>query len=373
MNIANSTPIAKYAERKERNPRVAIFDYFADRNEKPQHGDQVEDIILRTTGLDDRKVQNYQNAYTRETSLDDVFESTGSKTKFKDTLRSYTVETVTGFLDATRQNLQSVMSAERNKVRVINQSQSQCAARISRPFVNKILKDEDFRMQMKEVFDLPARAHKDTVAEAFLNEVQGVFDRSTYVAQARNQYLEVAKKAHDSGIAHVVTAGNLGKLTAHWEKNGIDAPKDAYRSVIANDYTTIIGATASQGTLTTRDDKAASFTSVYAGTEFSLHGVNVEVADDNPDKETFSNRTSFAAPQTTALIYDIFETNPNLSVPEMENILYKSTIPVNGTEEQVGAGQIDPDRAMYLAEQSRFIKGDRFAALADKTHSMAAV
>jgi hypothetical protein len=373
MNIANSTPIAKYAERRERNPRVAIFDYFAERNEEPHHGDQVEDIVRRTTGLDDRKVQNYQNAYTRETSQDDVFESTDSKTKFKDTLRSYTIETVTGFLDATKQNLQTVMNTERNKVRVINQSQSQCAARVSRPFVNKILKDDEFRMEMKEIFDLPARAHKDTVAEAFLNEVQGVFDHSRYIATSRKQYMETAKKAHDSGIAHVVTAGNLGRLTAHWEKNGIDAPENAYKSVLANEFTTVIGATASQGTITTRDDKAANFTSVYAGTEFSMHGVNVEVADNNPDKSTFSNGTSFSAPQTTALIYEMFDTNPNLTVPEMENILYKSTIPVNGTEEQVGAGQIDPERAMYLTEQSKFIKGDRFAALAEATHNMAAV
>ena len=228
MNISNSMPIAKYAERKERNPRVAIFDYFADKDEKPNHGDQVEDIIRRTTGLEDQFVQNYQNAYSRKTSEDDVFAATESKTQFLDTLRSYTIESVTGFYDATRQNLQTVMTTERNKVRVVNQSQSQCAARISRPFVNKILKDEDFRMKMKDVFELPARSHIDTVAEAFLNEVQGIFDRSTYIAQSRNQYLETAKKAHDSGIAHVVTSGNLGRLTAHWEQNGIDAPQDAY-------------------------------------------------------------------------------------------------------------------------------------------------
>lgn len=373
MNIANSIPLAKYAERKERNPRVAVFDHFAERNEAPSHGDQVEDIIMRTTGLDDRKIQNYQNVYSRKTSEEDVFESTDSKTKFKETLRSYTIETVTGFLDATNQNLQTVMSDERNKVRVINQSQSQCAARVSRPFVNKILKDDDFRMKMKEVFDLPAGAHKDTVAEAFLNEVQGVFDRSRYIATSRNKYLETAKKAFDSGIAHVVTAGNLGSLTAYWEKNGIDAPDNAYKSVLANDFTTVIGATASQGTITTRDDKAASFTSIYAGTEFSMHGVNVEVVDDDPNKDTFSNGTSFSAPQTTALIYEMFETNPNLTVPEMENILYKSTIPVKGTEEQVGAGQIDPERAMYLTEQHKFMKPDRFAMLADVTHNMAAV
>lgn len=362
MKIAGSTPIAKYAERKERNPRVAVFDYFADRKEAPRHGDQVEQIIRRTSGLTDRKIQNFQNAYEKETSLTDVYESTGKQ--FKDKLRKYTIETVTGFFGATKQNLETILDNEKNKVRVINQSQSQCAARVSRPFIKEILADEDFRMKMKDVFELPKGAHKDTVAEAFLEEVQGVFDRSRYIAQSRNEYLEVAKEAHDKGIAHVVTAGNLGRLTAHYEKLGIDAPENAYKSVLANDYTTVIGATASQGTTTTRDDKAATFTSVYAGAEFAMHGVNVEVLDDDPQREKFSNGTSFSAPQTTALIYEMFETNPKMSVPEMEDILYKSTIPVSGTKEQVGAGQIDPNRAMYLAEQSKFVKGAQFEALA---------
>ena len=349
MKIAGSSPIARYAERKERNPKVAVFDYFADKKEEPRHGDQVENIIRRTSGLPDSKIQNYQNAYQRETSTEDVFES--SAARFRDTLRSFTIESVTGFFDATEQNLQTIVSNEKSKVRVINQSQSQAPARIARPFVEKALTDEDFRMKMKDAFDLPERAHKTTVAEAILNEV----DSSRYIATSRNRYLETAKKAYDKGIAHVVTAGNLGRLATFYDQIGLDVPEDAYRSVLANDFTTIVGATASQGTTTTRDDKAASFTSVNAGAEFSMHGVNVEVINEDPQKPHFSNGTSFSAPQTTALIHELFEVNPKLSVDEMEDILYKSTLPVKGTKEQVGAGQIDPERAVYLAEQSRFV------------------
>jgi len=220
---------------------------------------------------------------------------------------------------------------------------------------------------MKDTFDLPERAHKDTVAEAVLQEVQNVFDRSRYIANSRKEYMATAKAAHDRGIAHVVTSGNLGRLTSQWEQQGIDAPKNAYKSVLAHEYTTVIGATASQGTTTTRDDKAASFTSVYAGAEFSMHGVNVEVLDTDPSKDSFGNGTSFSAPQTTALISGMFDINPSLTVPEMEDILYKSTIPVKGTREQVGAGQIDPNRAIFLAEQSRFVGGVEFDALASKT------
>ena len=370
MNIAGSTPIARYAERKERNPRVAIFDYFAEGKEPPQHGDQVEDIIRRTSGLSDRKVQNFQNAYSLDSSFEDVFES--SNASFKENLRSYTVDIVTGFFGATKQNLETVLNKENNKVRVINQSQSQAPARVARPFVKEILQNDDFRLKMKDVLNLPKNAHKDTVAEAFIAEVGEVFDKSRHIATARKEYEATAKRAHDSGIAHVVTSGNLGRLTTHYEKLGIHAQEGAYKSVLANEYTTVIGATASQGTTTTRDDKAASFTSVYAGAEFAMHGVNVEVVDDNPDRDKFSNGTSFSAPQTTALIHEIFEENPSLTVPEMENILYKSTIPVQGTEEQVGAGQIDPERARFLAEQSRFVTGASFELLADQTKAMIA-
>lgn len=353
MKIAGSTPIAKFAERKERNPRVAVFDYFAGRNEEPRHGDQVEQIIRRTSGLSDRKVQNFQNAYERDTSTKDVFDSTAKG--FKDKLRTYTIESVTGFYGATEQNLQTILDNEKNKVRVINQSQSTAPARVARPFVQKALNDEDFRMKMKEAFDLPDKARKSTVAEAILNEVDGIFDRSRYIASARKSYRETAEKVHDKGIAHVVTSGNLGRLASYYDKLGIEVPEDAYRSVLANEFTTVIGATASQGTATTRDDKAATFTSVDAGAEFSMHGVNVEVLDDDPTKPRFGNGTSFSAPQATALIHEVFQVNPKLTVSEMEDILYKSTVPVKGTKAQVGAGQVDPERAVYLAEQSKFI------------------
>lgn len=351
MNIAGSNLIARYAERKERNPRIAVFDGFAEKNEEPQHGDKVEEIIRRSTGLGDQFVQNFQNSYELNTTYEAV--SKASSKQFRKKLRSLTIETITGFLGATKANIDTILADPDTKIRVINQSQSQCAARISRPFIKEILDDEDFRMKVKESYNLPAGAHKDTVAEALMNDVQHVMNTSRHIATARKEYKHTAKQAHDRGIAHVVTSGNLGRLTAQYESLGIDAPQNAYKSVLATEYATIIGATASQGTTTTRDDKAASFTSVYAGAEFAMHGVNVEVVDAN-DQTTFGNGTSFSAPQATALIYDMFQTNPNLSVSGMEDILYKSTIAVNATKEQVGAGQIDPLRAVYLAEQAKF-------------------
>ncbi len=344
MRITGATPIAQLAERRERSPRVAIFDGFAEKGGEPDHGDAVEDVILRSGGLTDRQVQNYQNSFETATSLEDVQKASAKDLLAK--LESYTAETTVGFLEATRLNLRDVMDRPNTKVRVINQSQSICAARVARPFIADLLGDnEDFRVIAKEALGLPLRAHKKTVAEAFLKAVQGMFDNNKDIASATKDYRAVAKEAYDRGISHVVTAGNLGSVAAHYEDVGMKIPPNAFRSVLATEFATIVGATDSRGTTTLRDDRAANFTSVYAGTEFSMHGINVGTPAKDWVSERYSNGTSFAAPQMTALIHGMVTTNPSLSVDQVEGLLYRSTVPVKGTEEQLGAGQVDPHRA----------------------------
>lgn len=353
MRIAGSQPISRYAEAKERAPRVAIFDNFAAKGEKPQHGDSVEKIVLGTTGLKDKDVQNFENSYERETGEDDVFMARPDQ--LLDTLKTYTEETVTGFLGATQGNLQTILADPTSKIRVINQSQSQCAARVARPFIEKLEKDEAFRLSAKEALGLPLRSRTDTVAQTLLEEVQKTFEESEKIERAEQSYLRVSKKAFDRGIVHVVTAGNLGRVATKWEQSGIKAPANAYRSVLANEYATILGATDSRGTTTVRDDRAAAFTSIHAGAEFAMHGVNVEVVSADPKKDEYSNGTSFSAPQATGLIADMIKANPKLGVAEIEGLLRSAAVPVKGSVEQIGAGQIDFDRALYLATQTAFI------------------
>lgn len=353
MQIAGSNPIARYAERKELNPKVAIFDNFAKAKEEAQHGDSVEKVVLSTSRLKDKDVQNFENDHEEVTKEEDVFKA--KPEEFLSKLSDLTEESVAGFLQATARNLDTITGNKHNKIRVINQSQSQCAARVSRPFIEKLEENEDFRVTVKEALGLPLRAHTSTVAEALLNEVQTIFDQSEKIDRAEKDYLRSASKAYNQGIVHVVTAGNLGRVTASWEKKGIHAPEGAFRSVLANDYTTIVGATDSRGTTSVRDDRAAAFTSVYAGAEFAMHGVNVEVISPDPKKDKYSNGTSFSAPQMTGLISDMIKANPKLGVAQIEDLLRSAAVPVKGTKEQVGAGQIDPDRALYLATQTAFI------------------
>ncbi len=353
MRIAGSNPVARYAEAKERNPKVAIFDYFAGKGEEAQHGDSVEKVVLSTTMLKDKDVQNFLNSYELETSEVDVLSAKPGELFQK--MTALTEESVSGFYQATARNLDTITSDKKSKVRVINQSQSTCVARVSRPFVSKIEEDETFRLTVKEALGLPLRAHTSTVTEAFMNKVQDSWNTSDRIKRAEKDYLKSAKKAFDKGIVHVVTAGNLGRLTAKYESDGVQAPAGAYKSVLANEFTTIIGATDSRGTTTTRDDRAANFTSIYAGTEFSMHGVNVEVVSNDPKRDAHANGTSFSAPQVTGLIHNMLAINPKLGVADVERLLGSSTIPVRGTEEQLGRGQIDPDRALLLASQTAYI------------------
>ncbi len=351
MKIAGSQPVARYAERKERNPKVAIFDGFAERKEAPQHGDSVEKVVLGTSRLKDKDVQNFHNSYELQASHEEVFAAKPEELLGK--LSTLTEEIVTGFLQATARNLDTVV--ETGSIRAINQSQSQCVARVSRPFIEQMEQDESFRLTLKEALGLPLRSHNSTVAEALLGEVKKTFDESNKIERAEKDYMRSAKRAYDQGIVHVVTAGNLGRLTADWEKKGINAPEGSYRSVLATEYATIVGATDSRGTTSIRDDRAASFTSVYAGAEFSMHGVNVEVASADPKKDAYANGTSFSAPQLTALVSEMINANPKLGVAQVEELLTASAVPVKGTKDQLGAGQIDPDRALYLAQQTAYI------------------
>lgn len=350
MKIAGSQPLARRAEPRETSPKVAIFDYFND-EEGVRHGDRVESILLRSGGLDDSQVQNYLNTYERD-DFDEVINAPVSE--LMERVQAYTEQTVAGFLQATTTNMNTVMDEDRG-TRVINQSQSQSPVRVAKPFIEKIMENEKFRMGVKDALGMNRRAFRSTVAEAFLEQVSQTFENSESIQLAKDVYRETAQRAYDSGIVHVVTAGNLGTVAADYLNHGIEAPEGAYRSVLANEFTTIVGATDSRGTTTFRDDRAASFSSVDAGAEFSMHGVNVGVLPYEEDGKEFSSGTSYAAPQVSALVNDMLTANPKLSVADVEDLLHRSTVPVNGSKRQVGAGQIDPDRALELAEQTAFI------------------
>lgn len=338
------------AERRERAPRIAVFDTFAEPGQKPEHGNKVESIIRQSGGWSDAAVQNYHNSYDLDVSTSDVLEA--GPDQFRKKLKKLTEQKVSRLYRATAENLKSIVEDENSTVQVINQSQSQSPGRIARPIIEQLDQDADLRATLRQVYNLPSNCHKRDLAEALVDDVNGTFKFSGAIHHAERIYLNQAKKAYEKGIVQVVTSGNLGQHSSTLNEWSVEVPKDYYRSIFANEFTTIVGAVDGRGTVTIRDDRAAPFSSVNAGAEFGMNGVNVgwETVDRHGD----SDGTSFAAPQVTGVVAEMKNANPQLSVEEIEKFLERASVPVQGNQTAVGAGSIEPDRAIMLAEQSYF-------------------
>ena len=338
------------AERRERAPRIAVFDTFAEPGQRPEHGNKVESIIRQSGGWSDAAVQNYHNSYELDVSTSDVLEA--GPDQFRKKLKKLTEQKVSRLYRATAENLKSIVEDETSTIQVINQSQSQSPGRIARPIIEQLDHDADLRSTLREVYKLPSNCHKRDLAEAVVDDINGTFRFSGAIHQAQRIYNNQAKKAHERGIVQVVTSGNLGEHSSTLNEWNVEVPQDYYRSVFANEYTTIVGAVDGRGTVTLRDDRAAPFSSIQAGAEFGMNGVNVgwETVDRHGD----SDGTSFAAPQVTGVVAEMKNANPSLSVDDIEMYLERSSVPVGGDQSAVGAGSIEPERAVMLAEQSYF-------------------
>ncbi len=354
MKILQAPPklITGLAERKERSPKIAILDTFAAKGESPDHGDKVESVLLSAGGWRDRDVQNLNNSYEIDLELEDV--TRVGADQFRARLKDYVVQRISRFYRATAHNLRSIVEDDKNKIRVLNQSQSQCPARLARPLVRELYADPELRRRLREAYGLHPHCRKANIAEAVLDDIHDIFDQSGSIDRARRIYRNQAQKAYKLGIVHVVTAGNLGRQAASYEKMGIDVQPDTYRSIFANEFTTVVAAIDGRGTNTRRDDRAADFTSPYAGAEFGMNGLNVAWESDELHGD--SDGTSFAAPQVTALVAEMFSINPDLTVDEVEDYLTRSCLPVAGEAFQVGAGLIDSERALMLAHQARRVR-----------------
>lgn len=338
MRVAGAHPVARLAEPKERAPRIAVVDDFEKSEGDISHGKQVEDVLVRTGSLDRSQIQNLHNSYETDVSYADVLESEPAELLQK--LSDYTEQSVSGLYQATTANLETIES-EFTSVRVINQSQGQSPAGLAEPFLNQIMDNDDFRKNLRSSLDLKPRSHKSTVAQGFVDHLSQVWEQSPGIASARDEYLDSAARMYDKGVVHLVTGGSLGEMVDSCEQLGIEMPENAYQSILANQFTTVVGATDTMGTLSLRDDRAAEWSSVSAGVEFSM-----------PGGWDSTEGTAVSVAQVSALVDDMVSTSPTLTVADVETLLYQATVPVRGTPEQVGAGQIDPDRALNLARRT---------------------
>ena len=151
MNIVGSASKLQLPKKMEHSPKVAILDFFYENDTDVNHGDQVESIVLGTSGLSDADVQNYQNSVPRVTPAW-VVDVTGDE--FLKRVDYYTEKSGVALLDITTKNLSSIIEDENSQIRVINESQSQSPAQVAQPFINYMLENETFLKETKKALSL---------------------------------------------------------------------------------------------------------------------------------------------------------------------------------------------------------------------------
>lgn len=324
-----------YAEPPEQHATIAIFDSFAGSAHSTTHGERVEAVIRQRGGFHAQDIQRFHNGLDiNMRGLDQA----GSPGEFSYQLDNLIVGSQADMLRATSDNLTRVLSDPGSQIRTINQSQGWGPLGMTRMLYDRAVNDPLFRDRMTETLGLPPDADRREFLQALVDRVEGVSSGSPVLAQERMRYEGLSAEADSRGIAHVLSAGNDGDFATFMRRQGIETGSEFFRSVLANDHTTVVGATDDRGTATPFDDRPASFTTPFAGAEVSAPGVNVPIFVDGHFEEV--NGTSFSAPAVTALMAQMRQYQPGLSNSQAEALLAMSSRPV-GSPYFTGYGEVD--------------------------------
>ncbi len=334
FNRGDST---RRAEEKDPDATIAVFDSFnAKPDEENSHGELVEGVI-QAEGFEDEDVQRYQ--INGGGSLSDLRRDLENGKN--EGLDSYIEDRFTGLLDNTTGGLEEILDDKDSKITVVNQSQSVAEARVARDLWDEAKEDEEFRNNLAQTLELPEGASDREFVQALVDHIGDVAGSSDRIAESKERYDEVSRKASEAGLAHVVTSGNLGSFASELEDLGVETDQQFFRSALANDYKTVVGAVDNR-------NGSATFNSPNAGAEISAPGVNLEITTQEGNTER-KNGTSFAAPQVAALIAQIKAANPNLSPQEIEDLIISEAGRSRGPRDEVGAGVIQPEEVLELA------------------------
>ena len=177
-------------------------------------------------------------------------------------------------------------------------------------------------------------------AQALAEEAVDVFNS---VLGDTIQDLESAVQALlDKGVTVVMSSGNSGKLEEILSELDVNIPDGFWDSIFGQsvhaDGVIVVGATDTEG-------QPADFSSPNGFTDVAAVGVRVPV-------NRWGGRgrgTSYTAPKVAALAADLLAIRPELTPADVEAIIRQSASPVDGAEEPVGAGHVNPDKARELA------------------------
>jgi Subtilase family len=298
-----------FAEAKKANPKVAILDSFRDADSTLAHGEMVESVMLTHGRLENADIQRYHAESGPFISPQEILE-----TPTEQVLEAYdyfTQGATASFFNMVSDNLEQVM-AEQPGIKVINQSQSQTPARLAEPFLATVFEDDRFRARLAQRLDLPEDSSGSVVATSLLQHTENLMSNDQDVNQARKRYETTAKEAFDRGIVNVVAAGNQGSLAATLAEQGVGLSPDAFRSILVNDWVTVVGGA-------TKDGRLSPITSPDSGYEVFALAENVPFRVDG--KVYSANGTSLSAPLIASLAVQTLEQNPEWGPSEVEAMM----------------------------------------------------
>ena len=297
-----------YAEKKESRPSVALVDNFRE-DSGIAHGQVTESVLILHGGLRDEDIQRLHGE--SGAPFDPQLLLDCPKDQLVEAYDAFTVGATASFLNMVSDNL-DLVSSELPSVRVLNQSQSQTPARLVEPFLQPIFGQPEFRSRLAEALELPAQAEPKQVVTSLLAHTEATLTSNPELSEAKERYALSSKLAFEQGLVNVVAGGNQGIFAAKLSELGVEASPNAFRSVLLNDYVTVVGAA-------TADGKIATLNSPNAGIEVYALGENVPFSVNG--QNLAANGTSVAAPLVAGRAAQLVAQHPQWSAQEIEGAL----------------------------------------------------
>ncbi|MCA9797601.1 MAG: S8 family serine peptidase, partial [Candidatus Eremiobacteraeota bacterium] len=309
------------AEDKDENATVAVFDNFGPTPSRaPAHGELTEGVVAEVGGYGEEDIQRYE---VGSGDMSQSFEQAVADGD-EDALQTLVEDATTGLLDNTTGAMEEILNDENSKISTISQSQSVSPAQVSQALLERALPSEpkpgqprrepdlEFRSTLAQSLGLQEDVSDQQLSQALADEVNNIFQTSDAIADSKQRYDEVSRQAADAGISHIVSSGNRGEFADTLESRGVEIEDDFYTSVLANDNTTVVGATDDHGTPTLADDTGFEGNSPGAGAEVSAPGTNREMTTLDGRTHT-SSGTSYSAPEVAAITAQLQAAHPELT------------------------------------------------------------
>lgn len=328
MNIRPTTALRTgYAEKIESKPLVALPDSFRDAETTTAHGEMTDSVLILHGKLQDEEVQRLHAESGAPFHPQKVFEApAGEVLSHYD---EFTKGATLSFLDMTSDNLELVLN-EMPSVRVISQSQSQTPTRLVETFLQPIKEDGEFRQRLATELGLE-NGSVGNVLSALTQHTERSLREDGEISEAGKRYKQLSKQAYDHGIVNLIAGGNQGELARQFEALGAETSPSAFRSILANDYVTVVGAA-------TADGQPASLNSPNAQIDVYALGEKVPVQADG--QVFYANGTSVATPLVAGRAAQLIKDNPEISAFQVKNeLLHREGYQVvEGTAVQTASG-----------------------------------